>query len=148
MNDKYIILDYAMQFVGVPYIWGGSNPIDGFDCSGFIQEILASVGRDPRNDQTAQALHDELIKTAPSSNVGPGALIFYGKSTTQITHVNMAIAPHLCIGAMGGGPSCLTKEDAAKKNAFVKIRPINYRDDVVAIVNIFEVTENEHKSAA
>ncbi|MFH5823433.1 C40 family peptidase [Georgenia sp. AZ-5] len=37
------IVDYARQFPGTPYVWGGSTPA-GFDCSGFTQHVYATSG--------------------------------------------------------------------------------------------------------
>jgi cell wall-associated NlpC family hydrolase len=56
-----LLIQYAMSFIGVPYRWGGSNPITGFDCSGLVQEILKSVYMDPPGDQTAEALYQYFL---------------------------------------------------------------------------------------
>lgn len=37
------VVDIARQYVGVPYLWGGSTPA-GFDCSGFVQHVFMQVG--------------------------------------------------------------------------------------------------------
>ena len=54
------LVDYALSFTKIPYRWAGDDPMAGFDCSGYLQEVLASVGMDPRGDQTSQALHDDI----------------------------------------------------------------------------------------
>lgn len=38
------IVDYACQFIGNPYVWGGTSLTDGADCSGFVQSVFAHFG--------------------------------------------------------------------------------------------------------
>lgn len=38
------IVDYACQFIGNPYVWGGTSLTDGADCSGFVQSVYAQFG--------------------------------------------------------------------------------------------------------
>ena len=38
------VVDYAMQFVGNPYVWGGTSLTNGADCSGFVQAVYANFG--------------------------------------------------------------------------------------------------------
>ena len=128
---------YARSFLGLPYIWGGDDPVVGFDCSGLVQEILAGVGIDPTGDQTAQGLHDFFFSRAGTavSAPGPGALIFFGASKRQITHIGFMLDEFHMIEAGGGGSKTLTPSDASKQNAYVRIRPISRRTDCVAILN-------------
>lgn len=129
-----ILLNYAMKLVGTPYRWGGDDPIHGFDCSGLVQELLASVGMDPPGDQTAQSLFDHFDKTAEHNRFGMGSLVFYGASVTKINHVAMMLDPYRVIEAGGGGSKTLTLQNAADQNAFVRIRHINHRKDRVAVL--------------
>jgi len=130
------LIEYAMRFVGVPYVWGGSNPMAGFDCSGFIQWILQSVGADPQGDQGAQGIHDLLLKAGglPLKNPQAGAICFYGKNPSQITHVSFCITEHQIIEAGGGGANTTSVSEAAKHDACVRVRPIDGRKDLVEIV--------------
>lgn len=129
-----LLRDYALSFVGVPYRWAGSNPIDGYDCSGFVQELLASVGVDPVGDQTAQELFNRFETAGEWNSYKLGALAFYGASATKVTHVAMLLDQYRVIEAGGGNGSTRTLEDAAEQNAFVRIRHLNYRKDLVAVI--------------
>ena len=126
------LVKYAYQFVGLPYRWGGDDTIDGFDCSGLVQELYASIGFDPPGDQTAQALYEHFKSVSHEKLLKPGALAFYGKSEDKITHVAMFIDEKRIIEAGGGGSHTQTKEDAAIQNAYIRIRPYDRRKDLVA----------------
>jgi cell wall-associated NlpC family hydrolase len=134
MSNLKLVYDYALALVGTPYRWGGSNPISGFDCSGLVQELLASIGFDPPGDQSAQSLYEHFIKGSRSSQIGLGALVFYGKSVEQITHVAFMLDTISAIGANGGGSKTTNNMEAERAGAFVKIRPLNYRSDLVAVI--------------
>lgn len=118
----------AFQYLGTPYLWGGDDPIAGFDCSGFILEIFTSLGYSIK-DMTAQ----DLFYSAYGKKIGMdqaevGDLVFWGNGPYEIKHVEMIIAKlegtYYTIGASGGGSAIKTLEDAIKKNAYIKIRPI------------------------
>lgn len=133
-----VLFHYALSMVGLPYIIGGDDNISGYDCSGLVIELLQSAGQWPRGvDATAQGIFDHFEKGgnaaySPSSQFG--ALIFYGKSVTNITHVAFGLDPYRMIEAGGGDFSTKTKEDAERQNAYVRIRPIDFRKDRVAIL--------------
>ncbi len=127
------LLREAFSYLGVPYKWGGANPIEGFDCSGFIQWLLMSAGIDPPGDQTSQALFDHFEKKYGVTTLSKaGVICFYGESVAKITHVAMCIDPYRVIEAGGGNSLTLTKADAEKKSACVRIRHISARKDLVA----------------
>jgi len=135
---KKIASIIALHFVGMPYIWGGDDAVAGFDCSGFVIEILKSVGILPRSgDWTAEGLY-ELFQDREISNhhaIKEGCLVFFAKGN-KINHVEYVWKKGLTIGASGGGSRTLTRIDAIKQNAYVKIRPL--RKDIYAIVNPFK----------
>lgn len=132
-----LLIQYAMQFVGVHYKWGGESPMDGFDCSGLVQAILRSAGEDPRGDQTAQALFDHFSENGSWGTRQAGSLVFYGRDTKHITHVGFCIDPYRMIEAGGGGPRTLTREDAIRDKAYVRVKLISSRYDVVAVIKPF-----------
>ena len=137
MDLKEITLKIAWHYLGTWYKWGGDDP-KGFDCSGFICEILQSVGLIRRyEDYPAQGLwnrFNHLKIDVPQV----GALVFYGSDDKHITHIEMCVNDKLSIGASGGGSKTLTLEDAILQNAFIKIRPIQSRKDIVGFLDPFK----------
>ena len=136
MNE---LIAYARRFIGVPYYWGGDTPMGGMDCSGFMQEVLAFCGMDPAGDQKAIELYTHFAKDENHIIVppGPGALVFYGKSLTEITHVSLMTTHNTVIEAAGGTSQMSGKfalEAAIQGKAFIKERPLNRRKDIVAII--------------
>lgn len=133
----HILYDYAMSFVGKPYIWGGDDAVQGFDCSGLVIEILQAAGVLPRNyDTTAQGLYLRF-KNSGRIVLSPdfGDLAFYG-SYEKITHVGFCMDNHLMLEAGGGGSRTKTVQDAIDQNAYIRIRPIKSRKDLIALARI------------
>jgi cell wall-associated NlpC family hydrolase len=131
------LIEYARRFIGVPYYYGGEHPSRGFDCSGFIQEVLQYVGIDPVGDQSAQALYNHFLTNSVGSFPGTGALVFYGEDVDKITHVALMTSNFTVIEAAGGSPEMIgpkALELAVEKKAFVKERPLTRRKDIVAII--------------
>ena len=128
------LIEYAKSFITVPYKWGGNSPIFGYDCSGFIQEVLKSVGLDPAGDQSAQALYDHLSKKSISKKASAGCIAFFGESVHRITHVALVINDTQMIEAGGGGAEVTGIHIADSKSAFIRIRLLSNRNDCCAIL--------------
>lgn len=106
------VVNYALQFVGGRYVWGGNDPHTGADCSGFVKYVLshvAGVGL-PRTSRE-QAKTGRSVK---SSEMRPGDLIFYTNSKGTVNHVAMYI---------GNGQIV----HAASRRSGIKISTWNYR---------------------
>ena len=136
-TDLKLATKVAWKLYGLPYIWGGDDPMDGFDCSGLCVEILKSVGMLPRKgDWNANSFY-ELFKDK-IDHPSAGCLVFWGNGR-KMTHVEFCIDELHTMGASGGGSANMTREDAIRKNAFVKVRPIvGGRAEAKAIVDPFQ----------
>lgn len=133
--NKQLFQLACLQFLKIPYMWGGDDPIKGFDCSGLVQELLSMIGLDPIGDQTAQGLFDYFKENSKEGPRDTGTLCFYGASLQKITHVALMLDTVTIIEAGGGGSKTTTPEAAAAQNAYVRLRPFNHRKDLVALVN-------------
>lgn len=110
------VVAYAKQFLGNPYVYGGTSLTNGADCSGFTMSVFAhfgiSTGRSSR-DQAAKG------KEIAVSAVQPGDLLFYA-SGNYINHVALYIGNGQVIHA-----------STAKSG--IKISPSNYRTPCKAV---------------
>ena len=79
------IASYAMQFVGVPYVYGGASP-SGFDCSGFTRYVFAQFGVKLPHGATPQLNSGAEVSR---DNLQPGDLVFF-----QGTYATSAAASH------------------------------------------------------
>lgn len=128
------ISDYAKAFICTPYIYGGNVPFLGMDCSGLVSEILKAFGiLRFHEDLTAQELFLRLGKVAPVSTGEEGCILFFGVGG-RVSHVAYQLSPALMIEAGGGDSSTQTIEIAAQRSAFVRIRPILSRKDLIGAI--------------
>jgi cell wall-associated NlpC family hydrolase len=132
----------ALSLLGKPYVWGGDDPLAGFDCNGLVQEILKSVGAAPPARQTAQGLYNYFQPFARRGVTELGSLAFFGSSTDHISHVALMLDNSHMVEAGGGDGETLTLADAIKQNAYVRIRPITHRKDLVAVLRPVYSFEN------
>ena len=79
------IAAYAMQFVGVPYVYGGASP-SGFDCSGFTRYVFAQFGVKLPHGATPQLNSGAEVSR---DNLQPGDLVFF-----QGTYATSSAASH------------------------------------------------------
>jgi len=135
MDDKYLdsLVDYAMRFVGTPYIYGGSHPCSGLDCSGFVQHLMRAVGSAPKGDLTAQMLMDYYILNGKESGPQKGALAFYGNGE-RVSHISFFINDLFILEAGGGDSTTTDIQRAIAKEAFIRMRPYDHRKDLLKII--------------
>lgn len=105
------LVEYAKQFLGNPYVWGGTSLTKGADCSGFVMSVFKKYGVKLSHSSRAQANEGTKINTA---DLLPGDLVFYANSSGTINHVAIYI---------GGGQVI----HASNPKTGIRISKYNYR---------------------
>jgi cell wall-associated NlpC family hydrolase len=91
------VVNYALQFVGNPYVHGGTSLTNGADCSGFTQSVYKHFGINLPRNAVAQA---SVGKYVSINNIQPGDLVFYsGNGGKSITHVAIYVGNNKIIHA-------------------------------------------------
>lgn len=98
------IVNKAYQYLGVPYVWGGTSP-SGFDCSGFIQYVFRSQGVSLPRVSRGQASSGAYVSI---SNAQPGDILYFGQSS--VTHVGIYIGNNKMIHAPSPGKSVMISD--------------------------------------
>ena len=109
------IANYAVQFVGNPYVYGGTSLTNGTDCSGFTQSVMANFGIYIARTAADQAYGGTSVSV---SDIQPGDLLFYSDGS-GISHVALYI---------GGGQIV----HAATESQGIIISSYNYDSPVCA----------------
>ncbi len=110
-SRRQAIVNYAIQFLGNPYVWGGTSLTNGCDCSGFTMKVMENFGVSLPHYSGSQA---QMGTKVSSDEMRPGDLIFYGNKSGTINHVSMYI---------GNGQIV----HAASRKSGIKISSWNYR---------------------
>lgn len=86
--DRDSIIAYAKQYLGTPYLYAGSNPKKGFDCSGFVSYVFSNFGLTlPRSSSGYKNLGKAL---KPEDFKVGDILVFYGyKDRTIVGHLGI-----------------------------------------------------------
>ena len=110
------IVAKAKQYLGVPYVWGGSSP-SGFDCSGFTQYVMRTCGYTINRTATRQLENGTAVSR---SNLKPGDLVFFERTynvDAPVSHVGIYIGNNQFIhsGNSGVAIDSLTAEYYASR---------------------------------
>ena len=108
------LVNYALQFVGNRYVWGGTSLTNGIDCSGFTMRVMEKFGVSLPHYSGSQA---QMGKKVTSATMQPGDLIFYAGSNGKVNHVAIYI---------GNGRIV----HAASRRSGIKTSTWNYRTPV------------------
>ena len=101
------IADYALQFVGYRYTWGGTSPSTGFDCSGLMYYVYQQFGytlNRVANDQARNGVHVD------PSDLQPGDLLCFYSSSSYIGHVGMYIGNNMFVHAQNSATGVIISE--------------------------------------
>lgn len=85
------LFEEAEKYLGYSYVWSGSSPETGFDCSGFVSYVYTASGVYPIGRETAQGIYN-LCTPIPFEEAKPGDLIFFTgtyASGDPVTHIGI-----------------------------------------------------------
>lgn len=115
VSNGQAVVNYGMQFLGNPYVFGGTSLTNGADCSGFVQSVYAAFGvKLPRNS-TAQRSAGYAVSL---SEIQPGDLVCYSGH----------------IGIYAGNNTLLHASN--ERTGITLTSPVTYRE-VIAVRRIF-----------
>jgi peptidoglycan DL-endopeptidase CwlO len=97
-KDVVRLLNIAMRFGGVPYVWGGETPV-GFDCSGFVQYVFGQIGVNlPRTADVQFELGRKILQP----DLQPGDLVFFETYEPGASHDGIFVGDGRFIAANSG----------------------------------------------
>ena len=113
------VIAYASNFLGTPYLWGGTSPSTGFDCSGFTQYVYShfgvSIGRTTYNQ-----INDGV--QVSKDNLKAGDLVFFGKGGVP-NHMGIYIGDNTYIHSPRTGD--VLKVSAMTRTDYITGRRVN-----------------------
>lgn len=90
------VVAYAANFLGTTYVWGGTSPNPGFDCSGFVQYVYRHFGIDIPRVADDQSRVGTLVSR---DQLQPGDLVFFKRPGEPVHHVGMYVGNNSYIHA-------------------------------------------------
>ena len=87
------LLAEAQKYIGMPYVWGGSNPSEGFDCSGYVCWVYSHAGVYPLSRTSAQGIYNQC-EVISREEMQPGDLVFFSgtyATTNTVSHVGIYV---------------------------------------------------------
>lgn len=109
------VAQYALQFVGNPYAWGGSSLTEGTDCSGLVMSVYVQFGIELPHSSSAQRQMGNEVDGL--ENAQPGDLFFY----TDIRHVAIYLGDGMIIHSDPGIGICVSEADFAELSEIRRI---------------------------
>ena len=100
------LADFALQYVGTPYRWGGKDPSTGFDCSGFMYYVYKHFGYTLNRVASEQALNGKHVE---ASDLQPGDLLCFYSGGSYIGHVGMYIGNNMFVHAATSATGVITE---------------------------------------
>ncbi|QYJ16010.1 hypothetical protein Rxycam_01840 [Rubrobacter xylanophilus DSM 9941] len=106
------IVAEARKYLGVPYVYGGASPDQGFDCSGLVMYVFAQFGISLPHSAAAQYGYGYSVSTP-----GPGDVVFWAQGGGGITHDGIATGSGTVIHAPY--PGTVVREEAIWSDGYV-----------------------------
>ena len=119
---------HAHNLIGTPYVWGGSTPAHGLDCSGLLYWIQRTVGSDVGRFNAAT--YANMGVRIPVGQQKPGDFLFFG---SPVNHCAIYIGYGKMIESRGG-----RKNTADNPGTGVVISPVTRRHDLVSVRRVWD----------
>jgi cell wall-associated NlpC family hydrolase len=102
LNSEQIgkMINYAMGMQGVPYVWGGNTPDEGFDCSGLVKNVYSEFGV-PLPRTAAQMAN--ALPPVPPNDLRAGDLLFFNTMRRHYSHVGLYLGDNRFLHASSRG---------------------------------------------
>ncbi len=95
------IVDYAYQYLGYSYVYGGESPEEGFDCSGFVYYVYSQFGYSLNRTASDQYDNGTFV---PYDQLELGDLVFFSpRGSMSIGHVGIYVGDGYFIHATSPG---------------------------------------------
>lgn len=112
------VVEQAKKYIGVPYIWGGTDPAKGMDCSGFVQRVYKDLGI-----ELPRVVSDQMTKGTPVASLAeakPGdLLVSYGGN-----HISIYLGNGKAIDAPVPGQTIQIRDAWEARENLMQIRRI------------------------
>lgn len=89
VDFQHRLAQTAIQYLGVPYVYGGSSPTGGFDCSGFVQYVYRQMGIDLPRTADVQYLVGTPVE---KDQLMTGDLVFFAGDYVNVSHVGIYLS--------------------------------------------------------
>lgn len=125
-----------MDYIKIPYIYGGNDPATGLDCSGLVMNVMRKIGLAPLKDTSSQGLFQHYSNTGVrvlTRSIDLGDLLFFGNKD-HIHHVALGLNSFLMLEAGHGDSSVTSVDIAQKRGAYVMVSPISKFKDLYAVL--------------
>ena len=113
--------DLGMQYLGTPYVWGGTTP-SGFDCSGFTRYVYKQLGYTLNRTAGQQLSNGYAV-----SSLQPGDLVFFDNTyatSAAASHVGIYIGNNQFVHAASGGVKVTSLSDSYYASRYIGARRI------------------------